>query len=456
MVHVQQVLDDIALAVRRIYREAVDPVSAKYAFEQRPSEGEIAGPPTVLLLGNHSSGKSTFVNFLLGAAVQKTGLAPTDDAFTILAAGPSDEERDGEALTSNPDLPYAGLRHFGPSLLSHLRLKRRALPLLREVTLVDSPGMIDAASPESGRGYDFAGAVRWFAERADVVVFFFDPDKPGTTGETLQVFTQALSGLDHKILIVMNKMDLFRTLPDFARAYGALCWNLGKVIPRKDLPHVYTTFVPVDGAPPPALPAADFALAREELVGEIRRAPARRADNMLTQVERHARRLEAQARVLEAATRELRGFRSKLLALLLLVLLVGGLAGAISILAGAETWVTAAAFGGAAVLGYVGALVIRALVRGEEQRIVAGLKGVFEKAYAHELLTRERAADLWTLWEGVQSNARRAAEQLGLLSFRRLRAAERERLRHALDVEIPGLRAKLHRELENPAPVTPG
>lgn len=43
-----------------------------------------------------------------------------------------------------------------------------------------SPGMIDSVG--KGRGYDFAEAVSWFAERADYVLFFFDGEKPGTTG----------------------------------------------------------------------------------------------------------------------------------------------------------------------------------------------------------------------------------------------------------------------------------
>jgi hypothetical protein len=46
-------------------------------------------------------------------------------------------------------------------------------------------------------------------------------------------------------------MDQFQNLHDFARAYGALCWNLGKVIPRKDLPMIYNTFVPLEGQPAP-------------------------------------------------------------------------------------------------------------------------------------------------------------------------------------------------------------
>lgn len=59
---------------------------------------------------------------------------------------------------------------------------------------------------DTSRGYDFEGVVRWFAERADVILLFFDPDKPGTTGETLSILTNALPGMDHKLYIVLNKV----------------------------------------------------------------------------------------------------------------------------------------------------------------------------------------------------------------------------------------------------------
>ena len=61
-------------------------------------------------------------------------------------------------------------------------------------------------------------------------------------------------------------MDQFVQIHDFARAYGSLCWNLSKVIPRKDLPRIYTMFLPPEalgahasgggGAAPAAAPAA--------------------------------------------------------------------------------------------------------------------------------------------------------------------------------------------------------
>jgi GTP-binding protein EngB required for normal cell division len=168
--------------------------------------------PFVFLVGNHSSGKSSFVNYVMGRTIQTAGVAPTDDCFTVIAPGPSDTDQDGPALVGDPDMGFMNLRQFGPTLIHHTQLKVRRDIMTTNFMLVDSPGMIDSpvSSREMDRGYDFKGVVRWFAERADVVLLFFDPDKPGTTGETLSVLLHSLAGMDHKLLIVLNKADQFK------------------------------------------------------------------------------------------------------------------------------------------------------------------------------------------------------------------------------------------------------
>jgi len=84
---------------------------------------------------------------------------------------------------------YTGLRSFGTNLINHVTLKVRKDMGVENIMLVDSPGMIDspvqadafedaAAASSRDRGYDFPGVIQWFAERADVILLFFDPDKP--------------------------------------------------------------------------------------------------------------------------------------------------------------------------------------------------------------------------------------------------------------------------------------
>ena len=67
----------------------------------------------------------------------------------------------------------------------------------------------------------------------------------GRQARPLRVLTNSLHGLDYKLHIILNKADQFKQISDYARAYGSLCWNLSKVIPRKDLPCIHTMCLPV-------------------------------------------------------------------------------------------------------------------------------------------------------------------------------------------------------------------
>lgn len=129
--------------------------------------------PFVLLLGNHSSGKSSFINYVMGRDVQTAGVAPTDDSFTIITAGPKDTDQDGPALIfGNPALGFSSLSQFGPTLIHHTQLKVRNNIRTTDFMMVDSPGMIDSPASMGGmlqgnnaegsgyhmdRGYDFPG-----------------------------------------------------------------------------------------------------------------------------------------------------------------------------------------------------------------------------------------------------------------------------------------------------------
>jgi len=96
----------------------------------------------------------------------------------------------------------------------------------------------------------------------------------------------------------MNFFKLqFRKIHDFARAYGSLCWNLSKVIQRKDLPRIYTMCLPssslLGGGSNNTMSSADDSVGfsrtdlentREDVVKEVINAPKRRLDNEISRV----------------------------------------------------------------------------------------------------------------------------------------------------------------------------
>lgn len=164
----------------RLHEDVIAPLNERILgpLERRPfTEG--VPLPVVLLLGNHSSGKSSFINYVLGREVQTTGVAPTDDGFTVIKPGKEDADRDGASFIGDPGLGFSPLRAFGPAFMSHFNLKVRTGLATDGLILVDSPGMIDspaALHAKQGaadrsiaeRGYDFLRVTRWLAEHADV------------------------------------------------------------------------------------------------------------------------------------------------------------------------------------------------------------------------------------------------------------------------------------------------
>ena len=420
--------------------------------------------PFVLLLGNHSSGKSSFANYALGRRVQQCGVAPTDDGFTVIAPGEEDADQDGPALASDPDLGFEGLQQFGPGLVQHAKLKLRTGLKATNFCLIDSPGMIDSASSHQLRSYDFRESIRRFAESADLILFFFDPDKPGTTGEAISIFTSELVGLDHKLLIVLNKVDLFDNIRDFARTYGTLCWNLSKTIPTKDAPRIYTTYLPGFATRPleenaKPIPLEDFDISRDEVVSEIMRAPARRADNLVSGLLSHADRLSVHVKVCLEAVSAYRKLVSRLWLGFSGILLLGAGAGWLTrnwwfkpewkVALNERNWGDLSepgiAFGIGIVLAatfwWVLSLGLRNLRRSIETE--EGIDVFFKRAYRDELSLKKRA-DLYATWESIKPGILEIMRVHGLRSLSASASSKKllKKLESAIDEETPSLRRR--------------
>ncbi len=447
--------------IQSLYDDDLAPLASRFEFELPTSAKEATGAPNVLFLGNHSSGKSSFINYLIQSEVQKTGLAPIDDGFTIITYGERQDEFDGQTVVTHPDMPYNKLQQFGPEFLSRLRLKTHPNSLLKNITLIDSPGMIDAADGSGGRrsrGYDFTASVRWFAENADLILFFFDPDKPGTTGETLSVFTKALGHLEYKLLIIMNKVDLFSNLRDFARTYGTLCWNLSRTLQSKDMPHIYNTYLPnlaIERAHGSVISMQDFDTSRGEVVSEIQRSPTRRTDNLVSDLHKSARRLWMHTRVCQSISRNYFAMRAKLWGLTTILLF--GTAALIYLIKDTQTVnagdILNTLIGGLILTVISGSFAYWSGIRFKKHfESRSGMNLFFEKAFRKELTMSDRP-DLRALWDGVWEQTASVMKVVGPEKVSKSRQTRRllNRLESMMKEEIPQLRrsvAEYHKNLQ--------
>ncbi|GBF89658.1 hypothetical protein Rsub_02828 [Raphidocelis subcapitata] len=300
--------------IKRIYLEKVRPLEEAFRFEAFYSapmaEGDFDARPSVLLIGQYSTGKTTFCRSLLGRDYPGAhiGPEPTTDKFVVVHHGLEDRRTPGNTLAVQADKPYQGLSAFGTGFLSRFEGSQMPCPLLESVTLIDTPGVLSGEKQRADRNYSYIDAISWFANRCDMVLLLFDCFKLDISDE-MRAVIRALKGHDDKIRVVLNKADQIDQ-QQLMRVYGALMWSLGKVVASPEVSRVYVGSF--NGEPPghgatgrnPEC-AALFAREHAALIDDLHEIPTRACDRKVNEFVKRVRALRTHMLLLGAVRRQL-------------------------------------------------------------------------------------------------------------------------------------------------------
>jgi small GTP-binding protein len=132
----------------------------------------------LVIVGEFNAGKSAFINALLGERVLNEGVTPTTTQINIL--------RYGSALERVVDN-------------DHLHVLTAPVELLREISIVDTPGT-NAIIREHEE------ITQKFIPRSDLVLFITSTDRPFTESE--RAFLEHIRSWGKKVVVVLNKIDL--------------------------------------------------------------------------------------------------------------------------------------------------------------------------------------------------------------------------------------------------------
>jgi EH domain-containing protein 1 len=221
----------------------VQPLEENYNFGEFYSPcwkaSDFDAKPMILLLGQYSVGKTSFIRYIIGRDFPgaRIGPEPTTDRFNVVMGGPEDRIIPGNALAVDPAMPFTSLTRFGTEFLNKFQASLCKSPTLDKVYFVDSPGVLSGEKQKLGRAYDFVKVTEWFAQRADMILLLFDAHKLDISDE-FQAVIKACKGQDDKIRVVLNKADKV-TSQQLMRVYGAMMWSLGKVVQTPEVLRVY-------------------------------------------------------------------------------------------------------------------------------------------------------------------------------------------------------------------------
>lgn len=229
--------------LQELYQEKLLPVELSSLFHKfhapQMLPSEIGGKPTVLLLGQYSVGKTSFIRHLIKTDYPgiHVGPEPTTDRFIAVVHGSEAKVIKGNAVTGVTSLPFAGLSTFGAGFLNKFEAAVVDAPLLQEMNIVDTPGVLSGEKQRTSRGYDFAKVSRWFAERSDLILLVFDAYKLDISDEFKSVIEE-LHAHEDKVHCVLNKADQLDQ-ESLMRVYGALLWSMGKIFRGAEVTRIY-------------------------------------------------------------------------------------------------------------------------------------------------------------------------------------------------------------------------
>lgn len=237
----------IVAAIKEIYKAKVLPLEKKYQLHSLclPTSGaiqdsEFDARPMVLLLGQYSTGKTSFIRHLLGVDFpgMHIGPEPTSDKFMALIHGEDHKIIKGNTLTVLPELPFFGLSQFGSRFLNHFNGSVANSPLLQFMNMIDTPGILSGEKQRLSREYPFSKTAKWFADRSDLILLLFDAHKLDISDEFKEVVETIRPHNDDKIRCVLNKADAVEK-DQLVRVYGSLMWSMGKLFSTPEVVRVY-------------------------------------------------------------------------------------------------------------------------------------------------------------------------------------------------------------------------
>ncbi len=165
-------------------------------------------PLLVTVMGEFSSGKSSFVNALVGAEVAPTGITPTTATINVVRYGAErggrivyrEARADGLVEALGWDALLARLRGLTDDDARQIERVEILVPLpqLERIHIVDTPGL-NSIQPEH------EATARAFIARADAVVWVFTAGQSGKASERAAL--ESIRGEGRRVLGVLNKAD---------------------------------------------------------------------------------------------------------------------------------------------------------------------------------------------------------------------------------------------------------
>ncbi|XP_034060243.1 EH domain-containing protein 3-like [Gymnodraco acuticeps] len=250
-----EVFQTVGDGLKKLYRTKLLPLEEAYKFHEFHSpaleDADFDNKPMVLLVGQYSTGKTSFIRYLLEQDFpgMRIGPEPTTDSFIAVMHGDNEGVIPGNALVVDPKKPFRKLNAFGNAFLNSINI----IGNLCNVTV-------------------------WLTWTLYFLTFSF-------------------------ARVVLNKADQIET-QQLMRVYGALMWSLGKIV---NTPEVIRVYIGSFWSHPLLIPDNRklFEAEEQDLFKDIQSLPRNAALRKLNDLIKRARLAKVHAYIISALKKDM-------------------------------------------------------------------------------------------------------------------------------------------------------
>lgn len=190
----------------------------------------------IMIIGNHSAGKSSFINWYTQDHIAKTNVSIETVDINLIMHGSRNTELSG--INTMQEWPFlkelyerASKKERFKGLLKNLSIKTSTSEArnFENIVFIDTPGLADGGLQYK---FDVDNVYSWFAKHCDLVLVFLDPVGMALCTKTTD-FIQKLhrENCNAELKFFMTKGDIFKTEHDCNKCMVQITSALSSILP---------------------------------------------------------------------------------------------------------------------------------------------------------------------------------------------------------------------------------
>uniref|UniRef100_A0A0K0EQY4 G domain-containing protein n=1 Tax=Strongyloides stercoralis TaxID=6248 RepID=A0A0K0EQY4_STRER len=199
------------------------------------TDTEITGKPTILIIGEKGTGKTSLINFFIEPDCKSSQPPNSTSKITFFQYGNENGELLNMSQKNESNFQFKQILKFVENMDNIFTIVNSTSKFLKYVNLIDTPGY--ETSYENTKCMDnYTAMYKYLFQRVDRIIVTFDHKK---INEASKVLLKDLSNYLDKTIFVINKLEEVKQTDELIKKREEILWTISNELNIEKPPKIY-------------------------------------------------------------------------------------------------------------------------------------------------------------------------------------------------------------------------